>query len=256
VFTACDDAAYGYAQGMVNLRRIAQGQSLRPTASEQDFRPMKGLSNPRKNPEDWLSATQTVTRAESAGRHRVDRRDLVRQAAAGHLRTWAPSYQVGKTPWVDVEPPPFFWAALGQGAEQIWAVGKFTIPVRKSLTVSAYAVVFHRGDLQELFPKIFAVVPPPPKPASPLSPAPLPTATPKAKGGRKMSASWPDWVAELVAYIHESGVPEGEGTAGVDVVLKAVADQLASRGLEGPARSTVQETMRAVLLRLRAPETH
>ena len=42
-----------------------------------------------------------------------------------------------------------------------------------------------------------------------------------------MAATWPDWVAELVNYIHEHGVPEGDGVAGVDMLLKAVADGLA-----------------------------
>ena len=220
--------------------------------SEQNYRPRTGLSNPRDNPEDWLSAPQTVTRAEKGGRHRASREDLVRRAAAGHLRTWAPSYVVGETTWVNVELPALFWADFGTRAEQNWATGKFAFTVRKKFLVSAFGVVFHRGDLRDVFPKVFGVPPVQRTPTPQLSARqPAAVVSPPSKGGRKMSASWPDWVAELVAYVHENGIPEGQGAAGVDVVLKAVADRLAYRGLEGPARSTAQDAVRAVLLRLR-----
>jgi hypothetical protein len=73
-------------------------------------------------------------------------------------------------------------------------------------------------------------------------------------GGRPMSASWPIWVAELVAVIHEQGVPLGDGVEGVDQLIAKVADQLAECGRDGPSRTTVQATVRSVLLRLRGAE--
>lgn len=111
-------------------------------------------------------------------------------------------------------------------------------------------VSFYLTDLQILFPKSFDLLDKPQMVSNPSS-APAVVEKARTKGGRKLSPSWPQWVAEVVAHIHENGIPDGEGASGVDVMLKTVADRLAERGLEGPARTTSQETMRAVLLRLR-----
>ena len=70
-------------------------------------------------------------------------------------------------------------------------------------------------------------------------------------GGRPMAATWPLWVAELVALIHEQGIPPGDGADGVEQLIDDVADHLAKRSVEGPSRATVQATARAALVRLR-----
>ena len=69
--------------------------------------------------------------------------------------------------------------------------------------------------------------------------------------GRRMSRLWPDWVAELVLHLHENGFPEGEGASGQDALIAAVEDKLAQRNREAPSRTTVQEAVRAVLVRYR-----
>jgi hypothetical protein len=66
-----------------------------------------------------------------------------------------------------------------------------------------------------------------------------------------MSQLWPLWVAELTALVHEEGIPDGQDSEGVDSLIVKVADRLASRGLEGPSRATLQTTARTVLKRLR-----
>jgi hypothetical protein len=71
-------------------------------------------------------------------------------------------------------------------------------------------------------------------------------------GGRRMSNLWPDWVAELVLHLHNNGFPDGDGAAGQDALIAAVEEQLIQRGREAPSRSTVQDTVRAVLVRYRA----
>jgi hypothetical protein len=70
--------------------------------------------------------------------------------------------------------------------------------------------------------------------------------------GRPRSEKWTAWIAELVAYVHEEGVPGGSGTDGQDPIIAAVDARLIERGLEGPSRSTVQPVVRAVLQRLRS----
>jgi hypothetical protein len=72
--------------------------------------------------------------------------------------------------------------------------------------------------------------------------------------GRRPSERWRPWIAELVAHIHEHGIPEGIGSQGQEELISAVADALASRGEEGLGRSTVQPVVQAVLDRLRDAE--
>lgn len=72
--------------------------------------------------------------------------------------------------------------------------------------------------------------------------------------GPKLSERWRPWVAELVAHIHDQGVPEGVGSQGQEELIKAVADALAERGEETLARSTVQPIVQAVLDRLRSAD--
>ena len=71
---------------------------------------------------------------------------------------------------------------------------------------------------------------------------------------RKLSDRWRPWVAELVAYIHENGIPNREGSQGQEELINAVADALAKCGKQGIARSTVQPVVQAVLDRLRSAE--
>lgn len=73
----------------------------------------------------------------------------------------------------------------------------------------------------------------------------------RRRGGRPLSAAWPQWVAELAAYLHEHGFPNGSGSQGQEAVITAIADGLASKGLPCPSRSTVQPIVQAVLNRLR-----
>ena len=70
---------------------------------------------------------------------------------------------------------------------------------------------------------------------------------PKPKGGRPMSSLWPDWVAELTLYIEDTGLPEGIGYGGQSKVIAAIESRLMAKGLDAPTRTTVQETVRAVL---------
>lgn len=147
---------------------------------------------------------------------------------------------------------PQFWTACRESKVRDWRSGDFEISVDGRFTVRAEGVLFYLSDLKALFPKAFALQAKranrPPSPEPELAPSVNVAA---AKGGRKLSPSWPQWVAEVVAHIHENGIPEGEGASGVDVMLKNVSDRLAEQGLEGPARTTSQETMRAILLRMR-----
>ena len=70
--------------------------------------------------------------------------------------------------------------------------------------------------------------------------------------GRPREEWWPDFVAELVAYVKEVGIPDGIGHQGQSVVLKEVSDRLVSRGKPEPGRTQTQDTINAVLRRLRS----
>jgi hypothetical protein len=75
---------------------------------------------------------------------------------------------------------------------------------------------------------------------------------PVARGGRPKSENWTNWIAELVSYMHQEGIPDGSGVEGQDAVIGAVEERLAERGLDSLSRSTVQAAVRAVLVRLRS----
>jgi len=73
-----------------------------------------------------------------------------------------------------------------------------------------------------------------------------------AKRGRSLAEWWPDFVAELVAYTHNPGLPEGIGHQGQSQVINDIGERLAKHGKEEPSRTQVQETVNAVLRRMRS----
>lgn len=75
---------------------------------------------------------------------------------------------------------------------------------------------------------------------------------PEGAGGRPRSEKWSDWIAELAAFVHEEGIPDGAGIEGQDAVIAAIDSRLFNRDKEGPSRSTVQPVVRAVLQRMRS----
>ncbi len=167
---------------------------------------------------------------------------ILRRAHAGLIRTRADLVLVGDRSDRDIEIPSKFWWAEGhQAIEQNWEVGDFSTYVDKQYLVRAFGVQFDRAGLNELLPGAFDSVP-----------KALAQPDIKEAGGRPMSPLWAAWVAELVAEIHRDGFPAGAGTKGASELIKRVADSLAERGLEGPSRTTVQETVNAVLRRHRS----
>ena len=51
-------------------------------------------------------------------------------------------------------------------------------------------------------------------------------AAPPIGAGRPRSEKWSDWIAELVAYVHDEGIPDGVGTEGQEPVIAAVDSRL------------------------------
>lgn len=72
------------------------------------------------------------------------------------------------------------------------------------------------------------------------------------KGGRPLAEWWPDFVAELVAYTVEIGLPPGIGHQGQSDVIREVSARMQERGKDEPSRSQVQEVVNAVLRRMRS----
>lgn len=79
-----------------------------------------------------------------------------------------------------------------------------------------------------------------------------PPTPPPSKGGRPLAEWWPDFVAELVAYTVDTGLPPGVGHQGQSDVIKEVSARLQERGKEEPSRSQIQEVVNAVLRRMRS----
>ena len=220
--------------------------------SQEDFRPKSNPSDPTKRPKAWLSARDAVVIGAKNRRWGFSDYDIVRRAAAGQVRSWARRLVVGDTTWGGGEISAKFWEEFQFGKMQDWNAGDFEISVGGRFQVEASGVSFYLSDLEMLFPKCFsALMTAKKQPVLVAPPSSEIVAAVPAKGGRKPSASWPLWVAELVAHVHENGIPEGTGTSGVDAMLTEISNRLATRGFEGPARTTTQDAMRAVLLRMR-----
>lgn len=125
---------------------------------------------------------------------------------------------------------------------QNWRSGDFETWIDGSFHWRAFGVTFLESDIADLMPT-----------TSPRSP-PV-DVTPKVStgnvAGRRRSENWTPWIAELVAYVHEVGLPAGEAAEGQDVIFEAIDARLIERDLDGLSRTTVQPVIRAVLMRLR-----
>jgi hypothetical protein len=71
-------------------------------------------------------------------------------------------------------------------------------------------------------------------------------------GGRPAANWWPDFAEELAVYIHENGIPDGQGHDGQSSLIDAVFARMVERGKPEPGRGTVQAVMNAVLRRIRS----
>lgn len=124
-----------------------------------------------------------------------------------------------------------------------WQTGDFKVTVERDfsdVTLTVVGLQFDKAALTQSFTGMAQ------------TPAPELFERTNGKRGRPPSPAWPDWIAELVAYIHEHGFPAGEGSQGQEALITAIADRLAERGLESPSRATVQAAARSVLERLRS----
>lgn len=79
-----------------------------------------------------------------------------------------------------------------------------------------------------------------------------PQSTGQRHGGRPAANWWPDFAEELAVYIHENGIPEGQGHDGQSTLIDAVFARMAEQGKPEPGRGTVQTVMNAVLRRIRS----
>lgn len=191
-------------------------------------------------PEEWLTASETIRLVRTATMSPASNITIATRANAGLVRAHADLLIIGSESRRDIAVPVKFWWATGHEAlTQNWETGDFETWVDRRFHLQAFGVRFHREDIQRMLPGSFAIEPTVTK------------AEARSSGGRRMSELWPEWVAELVIQIHDAGVPPGIGSQGADELIATLATRLAERGLEAPSRTTVQETVAAVLRRLR-----
>lgn len=189
------------------------------------------------SPDDWLTAAETRRLVIDATLSHSSNITICTRAHAGLIRARADLLVVGSDSRPDQPVHKEFWWAQGHAAlKQNWKTGDFETWIAQRFHVQAFGVKFHRDDVQRMVPAAFQT---------------SATIEPRRSGGRTMSRDWPEWVAELVATFHDEGVPEGRGTRGADALIDTVASRLESRGVSAPSRTTVQETVNAVLRRMR-----
>ncbi|WP_156317920.1 hypothetical protein [Blastomonas sp. AAP25] len=71
-------------------------------------------------------------------------------------------------------------------------------------------------------------------------------------GGRSPAKWWPDFAEELALYVHECGIPDGQGHDGQSEMMEAIFKRLAEAGKPEPGRATVQSVINAVMARIRS----
>jgi hypothetical protein len=184
---------------------------------------------------EWITAARAhwmVASTLSSGAHRA----ICSRAFDGLIRARAKRVIAGKHTVDDCPVPQAFWWARGHATlTQNWATGDFSTWIDHAQW-RVYGVEFAREDIESMLPPTIE-----PEPSKPI-------------GGRRQSDLWRPWVAELVAYIHENGIPDGVGAQGQEELIKGIADALAERSIEALGRSTVQPVIQEVLDRLRAAE--
>jgi len=121
-----------------------------------------------------------------------------------------------------------------------WESGDFEFCMKPKLLYRYFGVRFNRADIEAI--------------VNDMAPNLSQEEATRQNGGRPMSKLWPDWVAELVNYVHQNGIPPGLGAEKSDALIAALEARLSERGLDAPSRPTVQPTISAVLRRLRSAE--
>jgi hypothetical protein len=147
--------------------------------------------------------------------------------------------------------PDWFWEHCLNGPDTVlnWMSGRFAgkgMIDGDEYKVRISGVQFNVGELVEIESMEVS------SRRAPGLAAPLEPSLQAVSLGRPLSDRWRPWIAELVAEIHDHGVPEGVGSQGQEQIIKAVAEALAERGQETLSRSAVQPVVQAVLDRMRA----
>ena len=171
---------------------------------------------------------------------------IAKRASAGLLRSNAELIIVSQTGRYgrdkrldDADVPDKFWVSNGYSAmTQNWDLGDFSANVDTHTKMQTFGVRFRREDVERMLGTHL-----------PLGEATPPATAATLARGRPMSPLWPEWVAELALFVHEVGIDTG---LTVEELIVRLDERLIMRGLDAPKRTTVQDTARAVLRRLRA----
>lgn len=184
--------------------------------------------------DERISAYQALQLVEGGGGGGASYK-ICRRARDGLITAHARVLLWGQERYEDVAVPKEFWWAGGEAAlDQYWEPGDFETWIGNRTHCRAYGVTFLRSEVEAMVPHKIE--------------------TEETRGGRKRSEQWNDWIVALADQIHNGGIPPGSAAEGQDQLIADIDARLVKRGLEGPARSTVQPVVRAILLRLRQAE--
>lgn len=184
---------------------------------------------------------------------------LVRRLRAGQLPSRASRYEFfeeapfdanddepPQSPETDIDGyqliPASFWASFAAcnhlDSEQDWIAGDFEYNDKSGMFGHEGTVIGLEVDENCL-------------PNSSLPTIAIQPAESKA-GGRSPAKWWADFAEELGVYIHENGLPDGEGHEGQSEMLDAIFARMNAQGKQEPGRPTVQPVINAVLRRIRS----
>lgn len=208
-----------------------------------------GITAPFEASTEWITAKDLMIAADGqVPRYpTLKSKAICRWAHAGLMRTRAKLQRIdGVDRSNEVLPKTFWWTEGERALNQDWESGDFSWS-SSSQQAAAFGVQFARQDAEALGVHFGNV-----GPKANRTPG-SPTVGSNNRGGRKRSAIWADFVAELCSYFIDKGVPPGSGTEGAEAVIAAVDTRLIERGFADTlARSTTQPVVNAALIRLRA----
>lgn len=211
-------------------------------------------------PLEWLSASETMRKVLLAmgggmGSRAAARRTIAKRAHHGLIKTrarlfcWQERRLGASKPQQyrneNVPLPLRFWWAEGEPAlEQDWMTGDFATWIDQSFRWQAFGVEFDRRGVEQMLVPVSG-------PLLSSVEAPLKPSAGQNRG-RPAANWWPDFAEELAFYIHECGLPEGQGAVGQSEVIEEVFNRLAAAGKPEPNRTSVQRVVSNVLRRSRS----
>ena len=183
----------------------------------------------------WLSCQQSVDALIASGICLTRaKQTLLQWAANDQVAARARVVQDGPRKQLDAEVPTSLWSSMRNVNYTDWPAGIIIASNQAGLIVRLVGVEFSEADLRKAMPP----------------PLELKVSSKRAVG-RKPAKWWAQFAVELAVYFHNKELPEGQEADGIEKLIDEVMQMMGPDDDMIPGRSTIQDVVREVLVRLR-----